>query len=670
MESVEITTHGIRRALEKYDVARAIAEYIWNGFDAQATQVDLSFESNPIGGISALSVSDNGYGIAFQHLGFKFKPFFESDKQINPASRRRTSAVHGRTGVGRLTFHKFAQEARWVTTHQYEAGRQTYDIWVSTETLDRYEASRPEPTVEPVGTIVRFTGIFDLTLSDLESGVFEYLQREFGWFLELNRDRAFSLTMNGVSLAFEDIIGEREEFPYRDPDTGDEFEVRYVRWESKINDEYSRYYMIDSNGKERRSYCTTLNNKGDRFYHSVYIKSGFFDNYIWLDDRKDQEALPPLQESSAVLKRLQGVVDRFLKTKRKPFIRRYAAEQLIRNLQQSGAFPEFGPDDWDQRRSTELKDLVVSLYQVQPRIFSKLNHEQEKTFVYLLNLVMDSGERESLFKILSQIIQLDKDERAELSSLLQVSRLSSIIKTIRLLEDRKVAIDHLRDLVFRPEFGANERDHVQKVVEAHYWIFGEQYHLVTAADQKFEEALHRHIFQVRGQNRKPRIDHPDKRGEMDIFLVRQLQNPYDMINNVVIELKHPRLKLGERELSQVKRYHRVIQSAPDFNANNMSWEFYLVGNDFDGSGFIEGEIESHRHLGERSLAHLVPRCKIYVKRWSEMFTDFDIRFKFLYDRLKLERQRMGSSAATAREVIEGLRDNMAAQPAPVVVPTS
>ena len=40
-ESVEITSKGIRKVLNKYTPQRAIAEYIWNGFDAHAKVVKI-----------------------------------------------------------------------------------------------------------------------------------------------------------------------------------------------------------------------------------------------------------------------------------------------------------------------------------------------------------------------------------------------------------------------------------------------------------------------------------------------------------------------------------------------------------------------------------------------------------------------------------------------------
>ena len=43
-QTVEITSAGIRKILNKYTPERAIAEYVWNGFDAKATVVNIDFD--------------------------------------------------------------------------------------------------------------------------------------------------------------------------------------------------------------------------------------------------------------------------------------------------------------------------------------------------------------------------------------------------------------------------------------------------------------------------------------------------------------------------------------------------------------------------------------------------------------------------------------------------
>lgn len=44
-QTVEITSAGIRKILNKYTPERAIAEYVWNGFDAKATIINIDFEN-------------------------------------------------------------------------------------------------------------------------------------------------------------------------------------------------------------------------------------------------------------------------------------------------------------------------------------------------------------------------------------------------------------------------------------------------------------------------------------------------------------------------------------------------------------------------------------------------------------------------------------------------
>ena len=231
--------------------------------------------------------------------------------------------------------------------------------------------------------------------------------------------------------------------------------------------------------------------------------------------------------------------------------------------------------------------------------------------------------------------------------------MSAIIKTIRLIEDRYVAVDQFKDLIFDRDLGANEIDHIQKMVEKHYWIFGEQYHLVTAADPKFEKALRRYIYLLRGEKASVQLDHKDKNKEMDIFAVRWAKHS-EYINNVVVELKNPHVNLGEEQVRQVKKYLSVVQSEPEFNGSNMTWDFYLVGNKFDRSKYIEGEIENAKQHGERSLIYAVEnkRYKIFVKTWSEVFAEFELRHAFLLEQLKMERDQLSEVGYSADEIIE------------------
>jgi hypothetical protein len=472
-----------------------------------------------------------------------------------------------------------------------------------------------------------------------------------------------SLRINGKDLDYSSLIrGNPEEFTIEHKPTKTSFNIRYIQWNATINEEYSRYYFINSKDNELFKETTTLNMKGDHYYHSVYIKSKLFDDFdIGLEGVEEQKRLFGHSRRDDEYKFMKNEVDKFLRRKRKPFLKAYT-EKLISDLESDGAFPKYNPSNaWDTTRKSELENIIKGLYQIEPRIFSNLNIEQKKTLVGLLDLVMDADEKERLFAILQEVVDLEVTDRAELAELLKTSRLSRIIATTRLIEDRYRAIANIRVLVFNKVLGANERDHLQKMIEKHYWIFGEQYHLVTAAEPKFEEALRRYIYLLRGEKKEVIIDHPDKNKEMDIFAVRQdLQN--DIISNIVIELKHPLVKLGKKELDQVEAYLDVILKQHEFNASNMYWEFHLVGNSLDSTGYIERQYKNVEIYGEKSLVFKNPRYKTYVKTWSEIFADFELRHKFLNEKLELERDKLIDSELSADEIINNIRNNTAAQP--------
>ena len=73
VQKIELGSKGIKRVLSKYRPEEAIAEYVWNGYDATATRVNINILQNSIEGIEEISISDNGYGIPFNQLNAKFK---------------------------------------------------------------------------------------------------------------------------------------------------------------------------------------------------------------------------------------------------------------------------------------------------------------------------------------------------------------------------------------------------------------------------------------------------------------------------------------------------------------------------------------------------------------------------------------------------------------------
>lgn len=660
--NIEIGTPGIMKALSRYDAESSIAELIWNGFDAGARTVFIDYTANPLGGIDSLRITDDGSGIPRDLLEQKFKPFLYSNKVFNPdETHYGPSAKHGKNGMGRLTFFKFASKAVWTTTYEGPTKRfYQYDIEIKASTLRTTTPSAEVESMGPAGTTVELTGIFGLLEYGLAK-IADYLVQEFAWFIELGSPFPRSIVINGDPLEYKRLVGERKNFSLEVG--GRSFNVRYVRWNSRLHSEYSRYYFIGSDDRERAKKHTTLNNKGDDFYHSIYVKSSYFDHLDGVtilpdsDNGQEEQAslLPAGFERDETFKELiRNLVD-FLMRKRSPFLRKRAAK-FIEELESEGVLPDFGPDLWDQHRKRELNEVVRELYEADPRIFNGLNNQQKQTLVRLLSLIMDSSERDHLLDVMEQVVNLNKEERTDLARILQSSQLSNVIATIKMVEDRFTAVNELKNMVYAPEFQANERDHLQTHIERHYWLFGEQYHLVTAAEPDFEAALRRYLYILRGEDKKKTIDHPSKNKEMDIFAVRWLPG-LDHIDNIVLELKHPDVMLGKQELDQVKEYMDVILHEDEFNARNMSWEFHLIGNKYND--YIQGEMENAKPHGQQYLVYKKSNYRIFVLNWSEVTTNFELRHNFLLDRLKVERKKLASQEDSADAIIASGHENTA-----------
>jgi hypothetical protein len=496
------------------------------------------------------------------------------------------------------------------------------------------------------------------------------LQLEFGWFLELNKEREFELIINGVPLDYSTLIEESDTTQILHEESHCTFGVRYIRWSKKLNKEYSKNYYIKSDGVESWKENTTLNNKGDNFHHSVFIHSEYFDQFCWEGKKQANDSEDHTEwvhsPKDDVFKFLCGKISEFLNDKRKPFLKKLTAK-LIENYEQEEVFPEFDESPMGQYQKQLLEDTVKELYLVQPQVFTSLNHTQKKAFVELLNAMLELGADDKLLEIISKIVEMTPEQRSEFASVLEYTNMAAITKIISMIKDRFSTVEQLKELVFNPDLKANERDHLQKLIESHYWLFGEQYNLVTAEEPKFEEALRRYTYLLSGDGSKKKIDHENKNKEMDLFACRK-DVRHDLIENVVLELKHPNVNIGRKEMNQIDDYLGVILKQPEFNASNMHWTFFLVGKRYDTSGAVERAMATAANHGEKHLIQKDPssNVRVYVKKWSEIFAEFECRHKFLLKKLELDKERLLKDRelkTTAGEIVDDAKQNEASETA-------
>lgn len=657
MPKVKLTSEGLKNSLKHYDIKDAVIEYVWNGFDAKATRIDITTEKNELEATTKLIIKDNGVGIEFEELDNKFGPAYESEKK-NKTDIEALN-VKGKKGVGRYSFYEVANSASWETVYKTESGNKTYIINIRENDLINYIPTELRETTKNTGTTVSLNLNSNINIDE----IIQELKIVFAWYLQLYKNK--SIFINGKPLDCSDILYSEETrcFEIEEYKT----EITVCVWTRKLNEEYSKYYYIDGNEVVRYKENTTLNNKGDNFYHSVFIKSNLFniDKFSFTSQLDDGNLINLKTKKSNEFKQLKLECDKFLVEIRRPFIKAYA-KSFIEKLKEKKVYPQYNPNNIiDKFKEEQLDDLIANVYYFVPKVFSSLNKIQQKTLIRLFELIQDSGETDNLFKILGDVTELNTQERKDMAELLDKVELKNILSMLQLITDRLQAIKDFKELIKR-ERNANEVDHIQKFIEKHYWFFGEEYHLATAEEPDFEEALRIYLNNASDnyyEKGSVVINDDDKYKQMDIFAIQSLPNG-DVKKCIVVELKRPNVTLGRTELDQLKKYFGVIMKEDRFNASNIEWEFYLVGNKYNDE--IKWEIQSHKEHGEKSLVFNIENCKIYVKTWSEIFTELELNFNYLQEKLKFNYSKLANNEKlTSNELVLVQEINSAARPAPM-----
>lgn len=409
--NVNITSKGIQKVLKHYTPRQALAEYIWNGFDAGADTIHINYGFNELGNMEHLVITDNGRGIDMEKIKAKFNPFYDSEKSVAFSAPKHTSLMHGKNGVGRLTFFTFAHSARWLTVYEKEGQLCGGSIQISTNGLNAYQTEAlPSNNRTATGTEVSFQHI-SISKEEMESVILPFLVSEFCWFLELRKEKSYRIFVNGIALDHSENIEAAEEdleFFYEKTDTL--FRIKFIQWKKPLNKELSKYYFLNESGEEVYKDYTTLNKKCDEFYHSVFIQSSFFNDFDFKSTEDQAQAdIFGKAKSAPEYKFLIKNINEYLKAKRKPYLRIYA-NRLMEQYEQEAIFPVYKTDYDKLTKKPWLQRVITALYEAQPRLFSNLNMEQKKIMVNMISLILDSNRRKDMFTLINGIIDLDQDE--------------------------------------------------------------------------------------------------------------------------------------------------------------------------------------------------------------------------------------------------------------------
>jgi Histidine kinase-, DNA gyrase B-, and HSP90-like ATPase len=133
--------------LEKITHAKpihALAEFIWNSLDADATAVDVTVEHNALGAMSQIIVQDNGTGIEFEKAPELFKRLGGSWKHAGGTTKKSGRFLHGQDGRGRFKVFGLGDIAEWDVTYANGENLSTFKIRMTATNLKEVVISDQE----------------------------------------------------------------------------------------------------------------------------------------------------------------------------------------------------------------------------------------------------------------------------------------------------------------------------------------------------------------------------------------------------------------------------------------------------------------------------------------------------------------------------------------------
>ncbi|MGL5822589.1 MAG: ATP-binding protein, partial [Sarcina sp.] len=228
--SAQLTSNSIQKISTSTDVEQCLGEYIWNGFDAGASVVEINTIKNSLGGIDSIEIIDNGCGVNYNTLDTTFKRVLDSEK----VAKNYNDNIHGSKGRGRFAFTNFSESATWITVYK-DSDLFSYNINMTKDNAHCFDVTNPEVCNLTVGTKVVLSGINPLKKLDPDSKKFKsFLEKDFSSFLFLNQDKKYKILINGKEFDYMKSIDPQISEHIRITIANIEFDIHFIKWNGKI----------------------------------------------------------------------------------------------------------------------------------------------------------------------------------------------------------------------------------------------------------------------------------------------------------------------------------------------------------------------------------------------------------------------------------------------------
>lgn len=626
------------KSLSSSNAINSLAELIWNGLDAGSDRIDVDITKNGMGGVSEIKIKDEGSGIPHHEIKSYFGNLGDSWKKN--ADRVNKRILHGKKGKGRFNAFGLGSSVTWETTFKDENNNHfTYQINGSSSELKPFSYTNPVPATEKTGTTVVVRNTTKVVGELLAENAPQELARLFAAYLSRYPNICINLNGECIDPGFwqeetQDVTLDPIEL--ENGETIQPVVVNITEWKIPTEREM---HLCDWSGVSLHEMKAGIRVPGG-FNFTAYIKCDYF---LELD-----------KENNLILEELDGVVKEIVERSREA-IRNHFRERLavrrrdiVKRWRDENIYPyeeknELNPVEEAERQFFDI--LGVNLETYLPKFGEADQNSRKFTFLLLAQALRDNPK--SVQKIITEVLQLKKEEQDDLAALLKNTPFSHIISSAKIVANRLDFLLALENLIFDKETKAQllERDQLHKILENEAWVFDEGFAL-SGSEERLEDVLKKHIgvLRKREDGETSVVVGDGKTGRVDLLLSRVISPRNGEHDYLVVELKRPSKKIDAEVITQIMNYAMAVADDERFHGIKAKWKFIAVSNEINEFAKLTAN-QRGRPKGI-VLEHEEKNITVWVKEWAEVIDMARSRLEFINQELSYT-----ASRGSAREYL-------------------